>query len=128
MNVLIKPFVLLRLNLEILEFQNYDELSESDYRRLSLIQEKIVDFMGEGKIANLYIIKLKTSNQIVLDDIRLHMDYDTQIELEEFKSNLYKNLSLDQQVRKYIEVFEPLVDKLHKHHFEMIKIINEVKY
>lgn len=128
--VLSKPFVMIYLNLELQSLIYNDLLSEHDYNILSEIGDKIIEIMPGGKIANLYKEKYHNSDKFwtresIKNDIWSHTDYDTQYEVTHFKKSFYADLSVDEEVKKYIEVFKPLVDKLHKQHLKNLKIISE---
>ena len=129
-DILTKPFVMLYLNLDLQSLINDDLLTERNYNILSSIGDKIIEIMPSGKISDLYKEKYHNSDrfwnrQSILSNIITYMDYDIKNDLNQFKRDFFKDLSLDDEVALYIKVFGPLVDELYKNHLEKIKIISE---
>lgn len=128
--VLNKPFVMIYLNLDLQSLIQNDLISWSQHNILSQIGDKIIEIMPDGKISNLYKEKYHQGDnfwnrQSILSNINSYMEYDTRNELNQFKRDFYKDLSVDEEVALYIKVFEPMVNKLYNNHLEKLRIISE---
>lgn len=131
-DLLFKPFMMLYINLryENLIYQSEDMLSQSDYSKLSVISEKLVDMLPDGKIANHYK-KMYCDGK----SVEIQQDYERYIfgkdEAEmfyQFRKSFTNNqiLTLDQQIQKHIKVFGDLVDGLYALHLQQKELIKNM--
>lgn len=127
--ILQRPFAMLYLNLELQQLIFNDLISEGNYYILDKVATKIIEMQPQGKLADRYKDRYNNGNTYnivsLFNEVKRYTDYEDLKGLIQFRDVFYDDLSIDEQVEKYIRVFVPIVDKLYALHEEKMKIFSE---